>query len=165
MLSKLILSVIQEYPNQALWLFTSVVKSTKANREQRGKKLLQQLQVRGSLEYQFSYFMYVFAAQSNPRNNGTQVPLLIQQCLAMTNELLALCDRDIDDDPRKALSMTKDFPGLASLGRSKLIIPLQESLTASLPPTSSLDSTHQPFPHNAPTFEGSYNILNVLSCD
>jgi serine/threonine-protein kinase ATR len=44
-LSKLITTVIQEYPNQALWLFTSVVKSTKPNREQRGRDILKQLQV------------------------------------------------------------------------------------------------------------------------
>lgn len=44
-LSKLITMVIQEYPNQALWLFTSVVKSTKPNREQRGWEILKKLQV------------------------------------------------------------------------------------------------------------------------
>jgi serine/threonine-protein kinase ATR len=44
-LSKLISTVIQEFPNQALWLFTSVVKSTKPNREQRGRDILGQLQV------------------------------------------------------------------------------------------------------------------------
>jgi serine/threonine-protein kinase ATR len=71
----------------------------------------------------------------------------------MTNELLALCDHPIDDE-KKTLSMSKDFRRLAALGRSSLIIPLQESLTASLPPTSSLESTHQPFPADAPTFEG-----------
>jgi serine/threonine-protein kinase ATR len=72
----------------------------------------------------------------------------------MTNELLALCDYPIDDDTSKTLTMTKHFPKLAALGRSPLIIPLQESLTASLPPTSSSESVHQPFPINAPTFEG-----------
>ena len=44
-LSKLIVRVLQEYPKQALWLFTSVVKSTKPNREHRGKQILKQLQV------------------------------------------------------------------------------------------------------------------------
>lgn len=45
-LSKLIMLVIQEYPKQSLWLFASVVKSTKPQREQRGKQILQQIQVR-----------------------------------------------------------------------------------------------------------------------
>jgi serine/threonine-protein kinase ATR len=36
---------MQQYPKQALWLFTSVVKSTKKNREQRGRQILDQLRV------------------------------------------------------------------------------------------------------------------------
>ena len=45
-LSKLISKVIREYPHQALWLFASVVKSTKANREARGRTILDALKVR-----------------------------------------------------------------------------------------------------------------------
>jgi serine/threonine-protein kinase ATR len=44
-LSQLIVMVLQEYPRQALWLFTSVVKSTKTNREKRGKQILDKLKV------------------------------------------------------------------------------------------------------------------------
>lgn len=44
-LSKLISSVIREYPNQALWFFASVVNSTKPNRQQRGGTILDQLKV------------------------------------------------------------------------------------------------------------------------
>lgn len=96
----------------------------------------------------------MYICQNEPHNARTQLPILISQCLAMTNELLKLCDHHIDDDAKRTLSMSKDFRRLAALGRSPLIIPLQESLTASLPPTSSLESTHQPFPSSAPTFEG-----------
>ena len=79
----------------------------------------------------------------------------------MTNELLALCDYHIDDDGKKSLSMKKDFPRLLALGRSPLIIPLQESLTATLPPTSatSIGALHQPFPVNTPTFESRWPHL------
>lgn len=44
-LSALIVTIIQAYPLQALWLFTSVMKSTKSNRETRGRLILSQLQV------------------------------------------------------------------------------------------------------------------------
>lgn len=70
----------------------------------------------------------------------------------MTNELLALCDHPLVDE--RPLNMSKDFPRLKRLGRSKLIVPLQESLTASLPPTSATESTHQPFALDVPTFQG-----------
>ena len=152
-LSTLITTVLQQYPKQALWLFTSVVKSTKRHREQRGRQILDQLRVCvSSLVSQL--FERWRAAQNNPGNAKTQVPSLISQTLSMTNELLALCDYHIDEE-KKSLSMKRDFPRLMDLGRSSLIIPLQESLTASLPPTSSSSSSvsHEPFPSNSPTFE------------
>ena len=37
--------VIKEYPQQALWLFVSVVKSTKVQRSQRGQEILDKLKV------------------------------------------------------------------------------------------------------------------------
>lgn len=77
----------------------------------------------------------------------------------MTNELLALCDYHIDEE--KSLSMKKDFPRLMALGHSPLIIPLQESLTASLPPNSSSSSSalHEPFPADTPTFESERRFI------
>jgi serine/threonine-protein kinase ATR len=94
--------------------------------------------------------------QNNPANKNTNIAELIKQTIAMTNELLALCDYHITDDPKKALTMARDFPRLAALGRSRLLIPLQESLNANLPPNSSSASEHQPFAPNAPLFESKH---------
>ena len=44
-LSQLIITVMEAYPEQALWLFMSVVKSTKENRQSRGRQILDQLGV------------------------------------------------------------------------------------------------------------------------
>ena len=105
--------------------------------------------------------------QSNPHSNRNHVSKLITTCLAMTNELLALCDYPVDDN-KSTLSMSKDFPRLNRLGCSELIIPLQESLTVTLPPPSSVELTHQPFPLNTPTFKGLlihmvYNSIIILT--
>ncbi|KAK7062299.1 Serine/threonine-protein kinase atr [Favolaschia claudopus] len=142
-LSKLIIRVLEEYPKQALWLFTSVVKSTKKTREQRGKEILQKL-------------------TSSPNANQTGVSKLVAECTSMTNQLLYMCDAHVGDEV-KTISMQKQFPSLFKLGRSELIIPLQESLTASLPPnSSSIDSDHQPFPANAPTFHEFFDEIEVM---
>lgn len=45
-LSRLIFNLLQDYPQQGLWLFTSVVKSTKPKREKRGKAIIDMLKVR-----------------------------------------------------------------------------------------------------------------------
>jgi serine/threonine-protein kinase ATR len=71
----------------------------------------------------------------------------------MINELLHLCNSKGDDE-RKSYSMSQHFPKLRDLGHSDLLIPLQESLTVTLPSSSSAEATHQPFPIDAPTFKG-----------
>ncbi|CCL98247.1 uncharacterized protein FIBRA_00241 [Fibroporia radiculosa] len=139
-LSKLISMVIQEYPKQALWLFASVVKSTKKNRNSRGIAILNKLRQNSE--------------------NPTTVPQLINECQRMTDELLGLCDAPVRE--AKSLSMRKDFSRLFSLAPSQLIIPLQESLTASLPPTSSNEATHRPFPVDAPTFASFQDEIEIM---
>ncbi|KAJ3818475.1 hypothetical protein EV361DRAFT_810329 [Lentinula raphanica] len=142
-LGRLIAKVIQSYPNQALWLFAAVLKSKKRERSQRGSTILQRV-------------------KNNPSLAETSVPTLVAQNSDMTTELLELCNFNIPNIERKKLTMTRDFPRLASLGKSDLIIPLQESLTASLPPISSSDSIHQPFPSDAPTFAGMFSSFFKL---
>ena len=148
--------VLQEYPKQALWLFTSVVKSTKHIRESRSKAILDQLRV--CIQNFVFGLDRLTSSQNNPSNAGTEIPTLVNQTIAMTNELLALCSYHISDDSKKVLTMSKDFPKLAILGRSRLLIPLQESLNASLPPQSSSGSIHQPFLPNAPLFESQLSF-------
>ncbi|EMD40504.1 hypothetical protein CERSUDRAFT_44292 [Gelatoporia subvermispora B] len=139
LLSQLVSMVISEYPRQALWLFVSVVKSTKAQRSQRGKLILDKLRA----------------------HNVNEVSTLIGYSLRMTEELLGLCDHPIRDE-KKMLAMSKDFPGLYRLAPSLLMIPLQESLTASLPPSSSSGAIHPPFPLDAPTFLRFHDEVEVM---
>jgi serine/threonine-protein kinase ATR len=159
--------VIKELPQQTLWLFASVVKSRNAIRESRGRAILDRLKV--------SAFVSNFCAhrcsseKSSCISESTHVPGLINASVAMVNGLLALCDFPPPDIPRNAgpdarvtLSMKRDIPQLARLIPSPLIVPLQESLTATLPPTSStVNSHHQPFPQNLPTFHSKSLSLEL----
>ncbi|KAJ4486427.1 latcripin-1 [Lentinula lateritia] len=142
-LARLIAKVIQSYPNQALWLFAAVIKSKKRERSQRGSLILERI-------------------RNNPSLAQSSVPKLVGQSLDMTNELLELCNFHTPNIERKKLTMTRDFPRLANLGKSNLIIPLQESLTASLPPVTCSESVHQPFPSNAPTFAGFAEEIEIM---
>jgi serine/threonine-protein kinase ATR len=49
LLLRLVTKVIEEYPHQALWLFMSVVKSKRPERERRGRQILEQIKVWWSL--------------------------------------------------------------------------------------------------------------------
>ncbi|THH12376.1 hypothetical protein EW145_g35 [Phellinidium pouzarii] len=142
-LSSLIATVLQEYPQQGLWLFMSVMKSTKPKREKRGRVILEQL-------------------KNNPGNVNSVVPKLISQAVSMATELLRLCDFTIKDDATKTLSMIKDIPTLFKLAPSRLIIPLQESMIVTLPATSSSKTTHQPFPPDAPTIMAFHDEIDIM---
>lgn len=72
----------------------------------------------------------------------------------MTTQLLELCDHPLGKEDW-ALSMEETFPKLHKLAPSRLILPIQESMTVVLPSSASELDTHQPFPHHAPTFQGT----------
>ncbi|KAH9060944.1 hypothetical protein EDB87DRAFT_1723684 [Lactarius vividus] len=150
-LARLISTVIKEFPQQTLWLFASVVKSRNRDREKRGRSILERL-------------------KSSCANESTHVKDLINASVAMVDGLLALCDfpapdppRNVGPDAKTTLSMKRDIPQLSKLMPSPLIVPLQESLTVILPPTSATtNSLHQPFRLNIPTFNGLSDDIEVM---
>ena len=74
----------------------------------------------------------------------------------MAEELIRLCHHV---PASKGISIKHTFPDLRKIVQNaNILIPLQESLTASLPPSSVDDSTHQPFPVNPPTFVGELSL-------
>ncbi|KAH9077054.1 hypothetical protein EDB83DRAFT_2504335 [Lactarius deliciosus] len=150
-LARLISTVIKEFPQQTLWLFASVVKSRNTDREKRGRSILERL-------------------KSSCTNESTHVKDLVNASVAMVDGLLALCDfrapdppRNLGPDAKTTLSMKRDIPQLSKLMPSPLIVPLQESLTVILPPTSAAaNSLHQPFRLNIPTFNGLSDDIEVM---
>lgn len=71
--------------------------------------------------------------------------------MALTTELLALCDTDVAAN-QDTLDMSKLFPRLFRINASAMILPIQDSMTVLLPATATLKDTHRPFPANAPVF-------------
>uniref|UniRef100_A0A0W0G3C2 non-specific serine/threonine protein kinase n=1 Tax=Moniliophthora roreri TaxID=221103 RepID=A0A0W0G3C2_MONRR len=132
-LAKLIIQILAEYPKQALWLFASVTGSKN---------------------------------KGNPNLMRTEVPELIKKIEDITEEFLRVCNYPIPQhDSVKTMSMKRAFPRLLELGKPRgvgVLVPLQESLTASLPPTSSAEATHQPFPLDAPTFSGWLDDIEIM---
>ncbi|TRM67831.1 hypothetical protein BD626DRAFT_449908 [Schizophyllum amplum] len=143
MLADLISRVISEYPNQTLWLFTSAVKSKQGQRKMRGRELMSKL-------------------RNDPTNAHTKLSDLIVKSELMTTHLLGLCEYRVEDKGVSSLSMSRHFPDLHKIGCSNLIIPLQESMIASLPPASSDDASHRPFADDLPTFNGFNDEIDVM---
>lgn len=66
----------------------------------------------------------------------------------------------------KVLHMSKDFTALKNMSGERtsknILIPLQESLTANLPPLSASENAHQPFPLDPPSFECRHSCYSSL---
>ncbi|KAF5371168.1 hypothetical protein D9758_004152 [Tetrapyrgos nigripes] len=143
-LSHLIVKVITEYPAQTLWLFVSTMKSQDSLRRKRAKEITDKL-------------------RNHPSLIKTKVPSIVNQMDTFAIDMLSLCERTVADGVH-TLSMSKESPRLYGLKRSDLIIPLQESLIANLPPPSSSEtSNHQPFPLQAPTFQQFQDEIPIMS--
>ncbi|KAI5893599.1 uncharacterized protein SCHCODRAFT_02730130 [Schizophyllum commune H4-8] len=143
MLSSLVCKVISEYPNQALWLFASVVKSKQELRRTRGREIMAKL-------------------RHMPSGGRSHLAQIIASSELMTTNLLRVCEYGVDK-ATSSLSLSKQFPELNKIGHSNLIIPLQESMTVSLPPASSDDASHKPFPDELPTFNGFNDEIDVMA--
>jgi serine/threonine-protein kinase ATR len=128
-------------------MFMSVMKSQKRERSLRGQKVVLMLQVGLFHRYLQTYS----DRQTNPNHAGAYE--LAEQCIAMSTAFLDLCDHPVTDF--EPLSVDKNFPQLRRLVPANLIVPLQESLVATLPPVSGDDVTHRPFPQPTPTIQGS----------
>ncbi|KAI0375920.1 hypothetical protein BV20DRAFT_933352 [Pilatotrama ljubarskyi] len=140
-LATLLQKVIQEYPKQALWPFSAVVKSTTPQRVQRSKHVLAKL-------------MNV---------NRNDVANLILIMTKFTADLLKLSNFVPLERDRNTFRMSAVVKNLQELMPSEVLIPLQESLTATVPPTSASETEYNPFPVNAPTFARIHDEVEVMS--
>ncbi|KAJ1308398.1 hypothetical protein OPQ81_004104 [Rhizoctonia solani] len=135
-LSKIIISVLITFPQQALWCVSPLGQSRNVERAGRGRDILEKSQ-----------------------SAGDEVKELIVQSRAMVKELLTMSEKEIPEN-EYTLSMQRHFPGLARLVPSKLIMPLQEFLTVNLPVSPAI--TYQPFPPNIPRFNKFNDEVEVM---
>jgi serine/threonine-protein kinase ATR len=75
--------------------------------------------------------------------------LKVSQCRKIVKQLLKLCNYPIKGNT-KHLSLLDVFPALQQCTPCDLVIPVQHSLIASLPPNDVNFASHQPFPSDLP---------------
>lgn len=76
-------------------------------------------------------------------------------------KLLELCNAPVADKVDR-MSMSKAFPKLYGMTQVDLIVPIQSSLTASLPPRDVALNEHRPFPPNLPTFASWEDEIKIM---
>jgi serine/threonine-protein kinase ATR len=70
---------------------------------------------------------------------------MIQDAQKFSKTLLRLADDKVEDR-RKDMSISANYPYVLSVFPSRMIMPLQDALTCSLPSTTDMIKTHNPFP-------------------
>jgi serine/threonine-protein kinase ATR len=89
---------------------------------------------------------------------------LLEQGEALVGHLLELCNQEIPKNSPE-VTMEKYFKGLYNYMKKRtlnLIIPLQASLTVTLPPDGKPNSTHKAFLQELPTIQSVSNNVSVM---
>ena len=144
-LEKMIFKVLLEYPQQALWQLISVSKSSHHVRSTRCREIIGLL-------------------KSNP-----EISDLSRHAITFADQLLNLSNFPAPSKGTapKVLSISSEFSVLRRLAPIPLIVPLQSSMTVSLPEKGGLQEehvkNHQAFSHDLPTIKGFQDEVEVMN--
>ncbi|KAL9051765.1 MAG: hypothetical protein Q9162_005817 [Coniocarpon cinnabarinum] len=152
-LSLIIIKVISTYPQQALWSLLGTVKSSSADRANRGMNLINRIKQNNS---------------KTVRNEGVSVDLrdLVTRGQKLSEELLKACEVAIQGRTSH-VSLQRDLSFKIKVAPCPLVIPWERMLTASLPKINGSRSmrTHKAFPmtREAVTIHAFDDSVLVLS--
>ncbi|KAN0060681.1 hypothetical protein ACQY0O_007339 [Thecaphora frezii] len=143
----IILQVVLAYPQQAMW---SMVAGSHSKDTERRKR--------------FEAIVSAVASKSQGSHPQLrEVTRIVTGSQKLAKELLRLCDYEV---PRQTtvLSGEQLFPGLSHVATSfELLLPLQSSMTISLPSNNIVTAEHRPFPPNLPMIAGFEDRIEVMN--
>ncbi|XP_074371417.1 serine/threonine-protein kinase ATR [Apium graveolens] len=144
LVKRIITSVLKQFPQQALWIMAAVSKSTVSSRREAAAAIIQE------------------ARRDFPLVDGK--PLFVQFA-SLIDHLIRLCFH-AGQSKSKVINISTEFSSLKRMMPLEIIMPLQQSLTVSLPTyeqkmTSSLSSSI--FATDLPTILGIADEAEILS--
>ncbi|ORX89906.1 hypothetical protein K493DRAFT_288711 [Basidiobolus meristosporus CBS 931.73] len=141
-LELIIMNVLTAYPQQALWSVMSVSRSTYKIRANRCNAILAKV-------------------KSNPKESPKVLDTLVPQAIKLTDQLLGVCNYPVSSR-ETTLSINRDFRTLQRMTPLKIIVPLQSTLTVTLPANSQTLSSHNPFPSEQPVISGFQDEVEIM---
>ena len=115
---EMVAKVVCQHTPQALWTLLAVVKSSSPGRAKRGVSCLTRVQE--------------LARKARAESAGSDMKALIAQGQKLADQLLHVCEGNIDGKPSH-VSLSRDLGFNHKAASCKLAIPLEISMTASLP--------------------------------
>ncbi|KAL8774572.1 MAG: hypothetical protein Q9209_000945 [Squamulea sp. 1 TL-2023] len=116
LLIEIVAKVVSAHPQQALWTLLAVVKSSSKDRALRGKQCLDRI-------YE----------QAKKLSDGKELKAMITHGQKLSDQLLHVCEGDIQGKP-STISLSKDLGFVHKTAPCRLVVPLESTLTVSLPP-------------------------------
>ncbi|KAI9146005.1 hypothetical protein BKA69DRAFT_1024549 [Paraphysoderma sedebokerense] len=142
-LETIMVTVLKNYPKQALWYLMSVSKSTIKSRYRRCHTIFAKV-------------------KSDPSGMSRNIELLISQANKFVDQLLALSNFAVPKS-QSIISLSKEFRTLQRLVPVDLVIPLQEYLAVALPVSVENFKNHNPFASNLPTIAGFHDEVELMN--
>jgi serine/threonine-protein kinase ATR len=150
-LSNILIRIVSAHPSQALWSLLAVIKSSDKTRVARGTELLNRLQD---------------PKTSKVKTDGTNVDLrvMITQAQRLSEGLLHACEAPVEQRAVSA-SLSKDLGFNHKLAPCPLVVPLELTLTPSLPGGANSDiiRKHKAFVQDKITIQSFADYVIVLS--
>ncbi|KAF2206005.1 hypothetical protein GQ43DRAFT_427658 [Delitschia confertaspora ATCC 74209] len=145
-LQAIILKVTSFYPQQALWSLLAVTKATAADRSNRGTAVLKKLN------------------NVQPKNSRLDLKMLILQGQKLSDALLQACEVQVEQRVT-SVSLSKDLGFNLKLAPSSLVVPVEGTMTPSIPILHDSRSVrnHNPFANDAITIAAFTDDVLVLS--
>jgi serine/threonine-protein kinase ATR len=145
-LTRIIVTIISEYPEQTMWSLIAVMRSNNYNRAFRGQEILGKLKVRFSLS--------LLISKATSRRSREDIVKIGQHTIRLADALLKLCNFEITGKQSIiSLSNGLGFPTYTVLP-CPIVVPLQSNLTVILPSANApKGKKHNPFPSDQPTLQ------------
>ena len=150
-LSNILLRIVSAHPSQALWSLLAVVKSSDKTRADRGTELLNRLKEPK-------------ASKTKADGYSADLRVMITQAQKLSEGLLHACEAPVEQRAASA-SLSKDLGFNHKLAPCPLVVPLELSLTPSLPDGANIDiiRKHKAFVDEKITIQAFQDYVLVLS--
>ncbi|KAI4170794.1 MAG: hypothetical protein LQ343_004683 [Gyalolechia ehrenbergii] len=150
LLVDIVAKVIGAHPQQALWTLLAVVKSSTKERALRGRQCLEKI--------------HENSKSSKNDTDGKDLKTLITHGQKLSDQLLHVCEGDIQGKPY-TISLTRDLGFVHKTAPCRLVVPLESTLSASLPAaTDNVDMRkHRAFAKDTVTISAFLDQVLVLN--
>lgn len=166
-IQNMVVKVVVTYPQQSMWFLMSSTKSTQKDRLERGRKLLLKYRVFPPLtgnEMLLKDMQEALPQRGKESLDTVDNKKLIAETRWISDQLLMVCNFELTTKLTR-LSLRKQFKFRHEIAPSQLVLPMQSTLTVTLPSPPDAWDGHTPyaFSSNPPTIHRFRDEVHIMT--